>query len=57
MLKDLKRSGLTETDAKKLGLKVLTRKENEKLTGFYVPGYLIPYTQKENQKRLPCQTP
>ena len=50
MLKDLARSGLTETDAKKLGLKVLTRKENEKLTGFYVPGYLIPYTDINKKK-------
>jgi len=50
MLKDLARSGLTETDAKKLGLKVLTRKENEKLTGFYVPGYLIPYTDIKKKK-------
>ncbi len=50
MFKDLARSGLTETDAKKLGLKVLTRKENEKLTGFYVPGYLIPYTDINKKK-------
>jgi len=50
MLKDLARSGLTETDAKKLHLKVLTRKENEKLTGFYVPGYLIPYTDIKKKK-------
>lgn len=50
MLKDLARSGLTETDAKKLGIKVLTRKENEKLTGFYVPGYLIPYTDINKKK-------
>lgn len=50
MLKDLKRSGLTETDAKKLSLKVLTPAENEKLTGFYVPGYLIPYTGINKKK-------
>jgi len=50
MLKDLARSGLTETDAKKLSLKVLTREQNGKLTGFFVPGYLIPYTDIKKKK-------
>ncbi len=50
MLKDLARSGLTKTDATKLGLKLLSRDANEKLTGFYVPGYLIPYTNINKKK-------
>jgi hypothetical protein len=40
---DLKRSGLTAADFKKLGIKVITAAENEKLTGHNVAGYLIPY--------------
>lgn len=43
MLKDLKRSGLTEGDAKKLGYKVLTGKQTKERTGFDASSYLIPY--------------
>lgn len=44
-LADLKKSGLTESDFKKLKIKVLTVKENQKLTGKVnaVPGYVMPY--------------
>ena len=43
MIKDLKRSGLTETDAKKAGYHPLTAEETKKLTGVYAASYLIPY--------------
>ena len=43
MLKDLKRSGLTETDAKKLGCKLLSQKQTQKLTGNFATAYQIPY--------------
>ena len=43
MLKDLKWSGLTEGDAKKLGYKVLTPKQTRDRTDFEVASYLIPY--------------
>lgn len=43
MLKDLKRSGLTDADAKKAGYKVLTREQTDALTGFQAASYLITY--------------
>ena len=46
MLQDLKRSGLTDRDARKLGYKLLTPAQTKKQTGKAennVPSYLIPY--------------
>ncbi len=43
MLKDLKGSGLTTDDAKKLGFEVLSRDETKELTNFDCESYLIPY--------------
>ena len=43
MLKDLKRSGLTDADARKAGYKILTREQTQDLTGFYASSYLITY--------------
>lgn len=43
MLADLKRSGLTTDDAKKLGYKVLTGKQTKERTDFDAASYLIPY--------------
>ena len=43
MLTDLKRSGLTDGDAKKFKYKPLTAEEVKELTGNYATGYLIPY--------------
>jgi hypothetical protein len=44
-LRDLKKSGLTAVDFKKLQVQILTPAQNVKLTGKRnnVPGYLIPY--------------
>ncbi len=42
-LADLKKSGLTVTDFKKLKIKVLTAAQNKKLTGHNVAAYEIPY--------------
>jgi hypothetical protein len=43
MLADVKRSGLTATDAKANGYKVLTAKQVYELTGNHAAGYLITY--------------
>ena len=43
MLKDLKRSGLTDADAKKAGYRPLTGAETKELTGIHCESYLIPY--------------
>lgn len=43
MLKDLKRSGLTDADARKAGYKPLSAKDTNDLTGIRAESYLIPY--------------
>ena len=43
MLADLKRSGLTATDAASAKYKPLTAKQVKELTGNFAAGYLIPY--------------
>ena len=43
MLADLKRSGLTATDAKRAKYKPLTAKQVAERTGNHAAGYLIPY--------------
>ena len=43
MLRDLKRSGLTDGEAKKLGFEVLSGDETKELTNFDCESYLIPY--------------
>ena len=43
MLKDLKRSGLTDADARKADYKPLSAKDTKHLTGIYAESYLIPY--------------
>ena len=43
MLKDLKRSGLTDADARKASYKPLSATETKELTGIYAESYLIPY--------------
>lgn len=43
MLADLKRSGLTNTDAKNAGYETLTAKETKELTGNHAASYKIPY--------------
>jgi hypothetical protein len=43
MLTDLKRSGLTEADAKKAGYKAQSAKQIHALTGNHAHGYIIPY--------------
>ena len=50
MIKDLKRSGLTDTDAKKAGYRPLTADETKKLTGVYAASYLIPYHDVKGKK-------
>ena len=50
MIKDLKRSGLTDTDAKKAGYRPLTTDETKKLTGVYAASYLIPYHDVKGKK-------
>lgn len=43
MLLDLKRSGLTDADAKKAGYRPLTAEATKELTGIHCASYLIPY--------------
>lgn len=43
MLADLKRSGLTDADAKAAGYKPLSAEDTKALTGIYAASYLIPY--------------
>jgi hypothetical protein len=43
MLKDLKRSGLTDADAKKAGYRPLDAKQTKELTGIHAASYFIPY--------------
>ncbi len=43
LIADLKRSGLTSSDIKKLHLKLLTKEQTHKLTKFKVAAYRIPY--------------
>ena len=43
MLKDLKRSGLTDAEARKASYKPLSATETKELTGIYAESYLIPY--------------
>lgn len=50
MLADLKRSGLTATNAKNAAYKVLTAKQVQDLTGNYAAGYLIPYHDHTGKK-------
>ncbi len=50
MLADLKRSGLTEGDARRAGYKPLTAKQVQSLTGNYAAGYLITYYDVNGQK-------
>ncbi len=50
MLTDLKRSGLTDADARKASYKALTAKEVDTLTGNHAAGYLIPYFDVDGKK-------
>ncbi len=50
MLADLKRSGLTATDARKSKYKTLTAEQVQELTGNYAAGYLIPYHDIDGKK-------
>ncbi len=50
MLKDLKRSGLTDADARKADYKPLTAKETKELTGIAAESYLIPYHDAKGDK-------
>jgi len=50
MLADLKRSGLTDGDARKAGYKPQTAQQINKLTGNYAAGYLIPYHDVNGKK-------
>lgn len=43
MLKDLKRSGLTDADARKAAYKPLGAERTKELTGIFAESYLIPY--------------
>ena len=53
MMDDLRRSGITETQSKKLGLRLLTPAKTVQLTGqprADVPSYVIPYYTIANKK-------